>query len=80
MTGVQFGMSMGRWMNIVERDKWYYVVDCGKCDRGMVLSEARSSEEVARPGMATFFWKCPYCGNRQIVHQEKVERCQGIYL
>ncbi len=67
-------------MNFVERDKWYYVVDCQRCERGLVLREAPAAEDVASPALAALPWKCPQCGTRQIVHRGQVERCQGIYL
>ncbi len=67
-------------LNIVERDKWYYVIDCGNCNRVNVLREAPALAEVANPAMPAFSWKCPYCGRKQFIQAERVERCQGIYV
>jgi len=69
---------LGTYSNIVERDTWYFVIDCGKCDRGVVVGEARSPKSPAAvPGT---FWKCPYCGHKQSYETIEVQRCQGIYL
>ncbi len=67
-------------MTIIERDKWYFVIDCENCDRGTVVKEAPAPGEVARPEIASISWKCRYCGNRQIIQQEHLQRCQGIYI
>jgi hypothetical protein len=67
-------------LNIVERDKWYFVVECRNCDRATVLREAPAPEEVAKPVMPAFPWKCRYCGKKQRFRTEQVERCQGIYI
>jgi len=45
---VEFGL------NIVERDKWYYVIDYGNCNRVNVLREAPALAEVANPAMPAF--------------------------
>ena len=67
-------------MLIVERDKWYSVIDCRKCDRGVTLGEMLSSEEGARVPAIGSFWKCPHRGFRQIVRDKQVQQCQGIYI
>lgn len=67
-------------MMIIERDKWYYIIDCRNCDRPAVLGEAPASEEMARSAMPAFSWQCPHCRERQIVLGERVVRCQGIYV
>jgi hypothetical protein len=72
--------QLGMRMLIVERDKWYSVIDCRKCDRGVTLGEMLSSEEGARVPAIGSFWKCPHCGFRQIVRDKQVQQCQGIYI
>lgn len=67
-------------MIVVERDKWYYVVDCMGCDRPTVLREAPDPDEVPGVGLRSFAWKCPYCRERQTSPGEQIARCQGIYL
>jgi len=64
-------------MDIVERDKWYFVIDCGRCQRSTVLSEAPGPMAKSIP--EDFFWNCPYCGNRQS-GQEQIQLCKGIYI
>jgi DNA-directed RNA polymerase subunit RPC12/RpoP len=71
---------MGWAMTFVERDKWYSVIDCKRCLRGTVLDEASAEADLASRAPAAFNWKCPYCGNRQMVQRDQVECCQGIYL
>ena len=66
-------------MNIVERDKWYFVIDCERCRRGTVLREAPSPAEAEKPIIKDFSWKCPYCGNRQN-GTKQIQCCQGIYI
>jgi aspartate carbamoyltransferase regulatory subunit len=67
-------------LNIVERDKWNCVIDCENRNCVNVLREVSSLAEVANPAMPAFSWKCPYCGRKQFVQAEQVERCQGIYV
>lgn len=64
-------------MYIVERDKWYFVIDCIRCQRSTVLNEARGPMAESIP--ENFSWKCPYCSNRQN-GREQVQLCQGIYI
>jgi hypothetical protein len=68
------------WLDSVERDKWYFVVDCGKCDCATVLGEAPSPKEVARPTLPDLRWRCPRCGKKQSCRAEQVQRCEGIYI
>jgi hypothetical protein len=65
-------------MTTVERDKWYFLVDCIKCDRAAVLGEA--PEGIAEPAVTTFALKCPHCGLKQTFQAQQVQRHQGIYI
>jgi hypothetical protein len=65
---------------IVERDRWYFVVDCKICNRSAVISEAPSPEDVPNAGMVAFSWKCPHCGKRRTYRPSEIERHQGIYI
>jgi hypothetical protein len=71
---------LGWAVTFVERDKWYLVVDCKQCRRGTVLGEVAAADDFASRTPAAFSWKCPYCGKRQLVQRDQVERCQGIYI
>lgn len=72
-------------MDHVERDKWYFLIDCPICNRGTVLREARGPDDALKaaamePAIERFSWKCSNCGTRQTVYSEQIQLCQGIYL
>jgi hypothetical protein len=67
-------------MNIVERDRWYYVVDCGKCQRTTVLADVSPSTENAQLTLENLSWQCRHCGKKQTTRPEEIQRCQGIYI
>jgi DNA-directed RNA polymerase subunit RPC12/RpoP len=67
-------------VNIVDRDKWYFLIECENCDRAMVLSDAPSPQEIAEPTITALYRKCPHCGHKQTYQPEQVQRFQGIYL
>jgi hypothetical protein len=72
--------NSGSRLDIVERGQWYFVVDCKNCNRHAVLREAPFPEDVAEPVLATFPWRCPYCGDKRMCRPEQVQRTQGIYI
>lgn len=72
--------QLGMRMLIVERDKWYSVIDCRKCDRGVTLGEMLSSEGRRAGACNRVVLEMPHCGFRQIVRDKQVQQCQGIYI
>jgi hypothetical protein len=67
-------------MTFVERDRWYLVVDCKRCQRSTVISEVAAADNVASRAPLAFSWKFPHRGKRQILHPDQVECCQGLYI
>ena len=67
-------------VNWVERDKWYFIVDCGNCARGAILREASSPDELAQPRISAFLLKCSYCGHKEVYQSEQLQCHQGLYL
>jgi predicted RNA-binding Zn-ribbon protein involved in translation (DUF1610 family) len=75
----KFSGRSGCFMRIVEREKWYLLIECANCERGSVLCEAASLTDTESTTKA-FSWRCPYCGDKGIYRPEQVQRLQGIYV
>ena len=63
----------------VEPGKWYFLVACSGCGRGLPFQEAPSPEEEPAPTISPFPLTCPHCGKADIYQPEQVERSQGRY-
>jgi rRNA maturation protein Nop10 len=67
-------------MVIIERDKWYFLAECGNCGRETVLGESPGPQQIAKPTIGTFSQECPHCGHKQTITPEQVQTSQGIYI
>ncbi len=62
----------------VEPNKWYFVVDCAKCQEPIPFLEAPSPEENPDIKQRTIAdLKCPHCGHTDTYAPALMRRQQG---
>ena len=66
-------------MNPVEPGKWYAIVPCDKCKRGIAFKEVPSPDEEPELLATELTVPCPHCGHVGIYQPEQFERGQGRY-